>query len=70
MLKKENGHSFPKLDLKIMRKTLHFHFSHVSELNFHNCSIIDNEQLTAALRAIHRNISSQTSSQKSKKKQS
>ena len=29
-------------NLKIRRKTLHFHFSHVSELNFHNCKIIDN----------------------------
>ena len=45
MLKKENGHSFPKLYLKITRKTLHFHFSHVSELNFHNCKIIDNYSL-------------------------
>ena len=34
MLKKENGNSFPKLYLNIMRKTLHFYFSHVSELNF------------------------------------
>ena len=39
---KENGYSFPKLYLKIMRKTLHFQISHVSELNFHNCKIIDN----------------------------
>ena len=42
MLKKENGHSFPKLYLKIMRKTLHFHYFRASELNFHNCKIIDN----------------------------
>ena len=42
ILKKENGNSFPKLDLNVMRKTLHFYFSHVSELNFHNCIIIDN----------------------------